>query len=104
MPLADGRTLHFLGFDTAPTSGLLTRIAAEVDSAVAAVVSAQSLAYDRAWWFARFIADRYGTAALKQLYVRAGGAAHLDSTTALRDVLGTEEAQLFSLWRCWLAR
>ncbi|WP_163699206.1 hypothetical protein [Mycolicibacterium sarraceniae] len=238
MPLADGRTLHFLGFDSAPTTGLLTRVAAEIDSAVAAVVSfwgddwsrevviagadsaaqftawtrwpsgpqwvdvaaaavadtvdparriatgqrmvfapgaarmsdaalrivlrhellhyatradtaldaprwlaegvadfvgrpaapkpgpaaadtlaqlpaeadfngvgsAQSLAYDRAWWFARFIADRYGTATLKQLYIRAGGAAHLNSAAALRDVLGVEEGQLFSVWRRWLAR
>ena len=28
----------------------------------------RSLAYDRAWWFSRFVADAYGTATLRALY------------------------------------
>ena len=28
------------------------------------------LAYDRAWWFSRFVAGTYGPAALRSLYVR----------------------------------
>ena len=30
--------------------------------------NARSLAYDRAWWFTRFVADRYGAATLRRLY------------------------------------
>ena len=38
--------------------------------------AARSLAYDRAWWFTRFVADRYGTGALRTLYLRACGVGH----------------------------
>ncbi|HEX2283990.1 MAG TPA: peptidase, partial [Mycobacterium sp.] len=54
---------------------------------------ARSLAYDRAWWFARFVADRYGTAGLRELYVRACGHGHPDVAD-----LDTILAQ----WRQWL--
>lgn len=42
------------------------------------VRAATSLAYDRAWWFARFIADTYGNATLRTLYLRVGGNGHQD--------------------------
>ena len=32
-------------------------------------------AYDRAWWFSRFVADRYGTATLRRLYDGPAGPA-----------------------------
>ena len=39
----------------------------------------RSLAYDRAWWFSRFVAEQYGTATLRALYVRACGHGHPDA-------------------------
>jgi hypothetical protein len=64
--------------------------------------SALSLAYDRAWWFARFVADTHGTAMLRDLYLRAGGNGHLDTADALRAVLGVDERELITRWRRWL--
>ncbi|ULE32105.1 peptidase [Mycobacterium sp. IDR2000157661] len=61
----------------------------------------RSLAYDRAWWFARFVADRYGTAALRDFYVRACGQGHPDVSTAALDTLGAEPATLLAQWRQW---
>jgi hypothetical protein len=65
---------------------------------------ARSLAYDRAWWFARFLADGYGTATLRAFYVAACGAGHADLPTAVRDVLGTDMAGLLARWQQWLTR
>jgi hypothetical protein len=64
----------------------------------------RSLAYDRAWWFARFVADAYGTAKLRALYLAACGVGHADLSTAVRDVLGTDSPGLLTGWRQWLAR
>lgn len=63
-----------------------------------------SQAYDRAWWFARYVADSYGAPALRALYVRAAGPGHTDPATALREVLGADEAQVLAGWQEWLRR
>ena len=63
----------------------------------------RSLAYDRAWWFARFVADTYGTAKLRELYLAACGVGHADVPTAVHDVLGTDSAGLLVRWHQWLA-
>ncbi|HZQ33092.1 MAG TPA: hypothetical protein VFB19_15310 [Mycobacterium sp.] len=57
---------------------------AELDSGGAA----ESAAYDQAWRFAQFVADRYGPAVLRRLYVDACGPGHPDASTAVRDTLG----------------
>lgn len=64
----------------------------------------RSLAYDRAWWFARFVADTYGAGTLRALYLAACGAGHADELTAIRDVLGADSAGLLARWRQWLLR
>lgn len=64
----------------------------------------RSLAYDRAWWFARFVADTYGTAKLRTLYLAACGVGHADLFTAVHDVLGADPGELVAAWRQWLAR
>jgi hypothetical protein len=64
----------------------------------------RSLAYDRAWWFSRFVADRYGVAALRALYVRACGAGHPDVATAVHDALGVGLDAVLASWRQWTAR
>ena len=63
----------------------------------------RSLAYDRAWWFSRFVADRYGTQALRQLYLAACGLDHVDVDTAIRSVLHADTTEVLAAWRSWLA-
>ncbi|MGV0652652.1 peptidase [Mycolicibacterium thermoresistibile] len=59
-------------------------------------------AYDRAWWFSSYVADRYGPAALRDLYLRACGPGHRDVATAVRDALGAEPDVVLAGWRRWL--
>ena len=54
------------------------------------------LAYDRAWWFSRFVAGEYGPAALRSLYIRACGHGHPDLAAAVQDTLGTDVAGLLA--------
>lgn len=63
----------------------------------------RSLAYDRAWWFARFVADSYGPAKLRELYLTACGVGHPDLPGALRAGLGLDAAGLLTRWQRWLA-
>jgi hypothetical protein len=60
-----------------------------------------SQAYDRAWRFARFVAEAYGTPKLRELYVRACGVGHPDVPTAVRDVLGIDLTDLLARWANW---
>jgi hypothetical protein len=62
----------------------------------------RSRAYDRAWWFSRFVADTYGTATLRALYLRACGHGHPDAATAVRDTLGADLPTVLAHWRQWL--
>jgi hypothetical protein len=64
----------------------------------------RTLAYDRAWWFTRFVADRYGTPALRHLYERACGPGHPDVETAVSETLGTELGEVLVDWRRWLSQ
>ncbi len=63
----------------------------------------RALAYDRAWWFTRFVADRYGTSSLRRLYERACGPGHPDIATAVSDTLGTGLGEVLVEWRNWLS-
>lgn len=65
---------------------------------------ARSLAYDRAWWFSRFIADRFGTGKLLELYHRACGPGHPDVATAVQDSLGMDLDTALAQWRQWASR
>lgn len=62
----------------------------------------RSAAYDRAWLFSRFVADTYGTATLRELYQRACGRGHPDTTTALRMALGAGPDAILTQWRQWM--
>ena len=63
----------------------------------------RSLAYDRAWWFSRFVADRYGTPTLRRLYLAACRPGHPDVATAVQDTLGADLPQVVASWRQWLS-
>jgi hypothetical protein len=62
-----------------------------------------SQAYDRAWWFSRFVADAYGTATLRALYLRACAPGHSDAPTAVRDILGADLPTVLARWRHWMS-
>lgn len=62
----------------------------------------RSLAYDRAWWFARFVADTYGPAKLRELYIAACGVGHADQPSAFDAVLGVDTAGLLPRWQRWM--
>jgi hypothetical protein len=64
----------------------------------------RSVAYDRMWWFARFVADTYGAVKLRELYVATCGATHVDVPTALHDVLADDTAIVLVRWHLWAAR
>ncbi|WP_425181310.1 hypothetical protein [Mycobacterium sp.] len=74
------------------------------DADLAAPGPQRSQAYDRAWWFARFVADTRGTAALRALYRAACGDRHTDLPTAVQDVLGADTAGILADWQQWLTR
>jgi hypothetical protein len=63
----------------------------------------RSRAYDRAWWFSRFVADAYGTDTLRALYLRACGPGHPDAVTAVRETLGADLPTVLARWRHWMA-
>lgn len=58
-------------------------------------------AYDRAWRFATYVADRYGPARLRALYQSACGPGHSDVPTAVRDTLGADLDEVLAGWRHW---
>jgi hypothetical protein len=64
----------------------------------------RTLGYDRAWWFARFVADTYGVDSLRQLYRKACGPGHLDFGAAVQSVLGIGAENLRVAWIRWLSR
>lgn len=73
------------------------------DAELGAAGPAGSLAYDRAWWFSRFVADAYGTDTLRALYLRACGQGHPDAATAVRDTLGADLPTVLARWRHWMS-
>jgi hypothetical protein len=73
------------------------------DDDFAATGAQLSTAYDRAWLFARFIADRYGEHGLRELYTAAAGPGHRSTEAALTEITGLRPADLLEQWRAWLA-
>lgn len=64
----------------------------------------RSAGYDRAWWFARFVADEFGTDGLLRLYRAACGPGHPDFPAAVSQALGVDTAELRARWARWLSR
>ncbi|MEZ5130587.1 hypothetical protein [Mycolicibacterium sp.] len=58
--------------------------------------------YDRAWWFARFVADTYGAEGLRRLYGRACGPGHADLRESVHDALGEDLVEVSGRWAAWL--
>lgn len=72
------------------------------DADLDAVGHERSVAYDRAWWFSRYVADRYGVDVLRALYVAACRPGHPDTDTAIRATLGADVPAVLADWRRWL--
>lgn len=64
------------------------------DAELATPGPGRSAAYDRAWQFATYVADTYGTGTLRELYIAACGHGHPDVPTAIRDTLGVDVAEV----------
>lgn len=93
----------FVGRPPAPVTGdALLPMTLPSDGDLDVPGAQRSLAYDRAWWFARFVAETYGTPKLRDLYLAACGIRRADMATAAQDVLGTSETGLLTRWRQWL--
>ena len=65
---------------------------------------ARSAGYDRAWWFARFVAADFGDDGLLRLYHHACGPGHGSFADAVRPALGVDIGELRSRWARWLSR
>lgn len=85
-----------------PADALPVPLTLPSDADLDAPGSQRALAYDRAWWFARFVADTYGAAQLRDLYLAVCGAGHADVPTAVHDVLATEVPGVLVRWHEWL--
>lgn len=60
--------------------------------------------YDRAWWFARFVADVFGVDRLRRLYDLACGPGHGDFNWAVGEALDVDLGELQARWAAWLNR
>ena len=87
-----------------PADALPIPLTLPADADLDAPGAQRSLAYDRAWWFARFVADTYGTTKLHDLYLATCGVGHGDVPTAVQDILDTDPAGLLVHWHEWLTR
>jgi hypothetical protein len=85
-----------------PADVLTAAVSLPSDADLDAPGPQRSLAYDRAWWFARFVADTYGAPKLRALYLAACGVGHGELPAAVRDVLGTDPAGLLTGWQRWM--
>lgn len=85
-----------------PSPDLLTGLPTDAD--LDTVGATRSLAYDRAWWFASYVADRYGPQQLRALYARACAPGHPDPATAVREVLHAGVDEVLAGWQRWAAR
>ena len=84
-----------------PDAAQLAQLPSDAD--LNAAGPAGSSAYDRAWWFSRFVAEAYGTDTLRALYLRACGPGHPDAATAMRDTLGADLPTVLARWRHWMS-
>lgn len=58
--------------------------------------------YDRAWWFTRFVAERFGAENLRQLYLQACAPGHANFASAAQSSLGVDLSELHKQWVQWL--
>jgi hypothetical protein len=95
----------FVGRPLTPRSGDATELAEiPTDADLGTAGAAGALAYDRAWWFSRFVAEAYGADTLRALYLRACGPGHPDAASAVRDRLGADLPTVLARWRQWMSR
>lgn len=89
--------------DGTPTDRPAPPLTLPSDADLDAVGPQRAKAYDRAWWFARFVAESYGVAKLREFYLAACGPGHTDPATAMRRVLGVDLPGVLAGWQGWSA-
>lgn len=94
----------FVGRPRTPPAPVAADAALPTDAELATAGPLRSAAYDRAWSFASYVADTYGTAALRELYLAVGGHHRADLDGAARAALGTAWPEVLSGWRQWQPR
>lgn len=82
--------------------GAAAATALPADSELDIAGPARSAGYDRAWWFARFVAADFGVDGLRRLYTEAAGPGRTDFATAVRAALGIDIDGLQARWERWL--
>lgn len=82
--------------------GASAATALPVDAELEVAGPFRSAGYDRAWWFARFVAADFGVDGLRRLYTDAAGPGRTDVATAVRSALGTDIEGLQMRWQRWL--
>lgn len=87
---------------TAPPAGAAKSAVLPSDADFRVTGPALSLAYDRAWWFTRFVAAKFGEPTLRRLYVAACGLGHPDADIALQHTLGMDRNTMLAEWQQWL--
>jgi hypothetical protein len=85
-----------------PANALDIALTMPSDADLATPGPQRSLGYDRAWWFARFVADTYGAPKLRAFSRAACGVGHADQAGAFRDALDTDYDGVFARWKQWM--
>lgn len=86
-----------------PADRLAPPVTLPSDAELDATGAQRAQAYDRAWWFARFVAERYGPMQLRALYLAGCGPGHTDLATAVRLALDADLADVLVGWQRWAA-
>lgn len=85
-----------------PAAAATTALPTDAD--VDAPGPGRAAGYDRAWWFARFVAAEFGTDGLRRFYALACGPGHGDLAWAAREALDVDLPELQTRWARWLNR
>ena len=75
------------------------------DGSFAVDSEAARIAYQSAWSFAAFVAERFGDAKLKDLYLGVGrGGDTATQDAAIKEALGVDKAKVVADWQAWLRK
>ena len=90
-----------IGAQAGAAPGPVTALALPADADLDAPGPRRAQAYDRAWQFASFVAERYGPAKLRELYLTACGPGHVAPALAVPLVLGADLPGVLADWQRW---
>lgn len=71
------------------------------DADLTATGPRRAQAYERSWWFARYVGQRYGADGLRRLYLAACGPDRPDLAATVHRVLGSPLPDVLADWQHW---